>query len=92
MHVIIILPLIAIVYMQVSTLDAAQTGSVALEGLDPRGLDEVLKIEMNIKTRFAIGSQMAEARLVQDLASKVKNIVVSSHPFLKIPFFSNYVC
>eukprot|EP00048_Salpingoeca_helianthica_P003470 m.67630 g.67630 ORF g.67630 m.67630 type:complete len:736 (+) comp12719_c0_seq4:22-2229(+) len=58
----------AIRLFQVSTLAAAAAGTAGDD--QAADLDGILKIEMHIKKRFAIGSQLAEARLVADLAEK----------------------
>uniref|UniRef100_A0A0A1X8M6 DNA replication licensing factor MCM5 n=1 Tax=Zeugodacus cucurbitae TaxID=28588 RepID=A0A0A1X8M6_ZEUCU len=53
---------------QVSTLDAAMTGSLAgVEGFATEEDQEILnRIEKQLKRRFAIGSQVSEQNVVQD--------------------------
>jgi len=53
---------------QVSTLEAAKSGSLSgAEGLTPdEDIEEVRRIEQQLKRRFAIGSQVSEQRIVQD--------------------------
>ncbi|XP_065068413.1 DNA replication licensing factor mcm5-like [Rhopilema esculentum] len=53
---------------QVSTLEAARSGSLSgAEGLTPEeDVEEVRRIEQQLKRRFAIGSQVSEQRIIQD--------------------------
>eukprot|EP00794_Sanderia_malayensis_P020544 gene20544-22565_t len=53
---------------QVSTLEAAKSGSLSgAEGLTPEeDVEEVRRIEQQLKRRFAIGSQVSEQRIIQD--------------------------
>jgi len=53
---------------QVSTLDAAMSGSLSgAEDFTPeQDVEEVRQIEKQIKRRFAIGTQVSEQRIIQD--------------------------
>lgn len=57
---------------QVSTLDAAMSGSLSgAEDLTPeQDVEEVRQIEKQIKRRFAIGTQASEQRIIQDFAKQ----------------------
>ncbi|KAK2707852.1 hypothetical protein QYM36_015507, partial [Artemia franciscana] len=58
---------------QVSTLDAAMSGSLAgAEGFTSEEDHEMLvRIEKQLKRRFAIGTQVSEASIVQDFTRQV---------------------
>jgi len=60
---------------QVSTLDAAQSGGLAgAEGMTPEeDLEEVRRIEAQLKKRFAIGSQVSEQRIIADFVKQKYN-------------------
>lgn len=57
---------------QVSTLDAAMSGSLSgAEGFTPeQDVEEVRQIEKQIRKRFAIGTQVSEQRIIQDFAKQ----------------------
>lgn len=57
---------------QVSTLDAAMSGSLSgAEDFTPeQDVEEVRQIEKQIKKRFAIGTQVSEQRIIQDFAKQ----------------------
>lgn len=57
---------------QVSTLDAAMSGSLSgAEDFTPeQDVEEVRQIEKQIKRRFAIGTQVSEQRIIQDFAKQ----------------------
>lgn len=57
---------------QVSTLDAAMSGSLSgAEDFTPEeDVEEVRQIEKQIKRRFAIGTQVSEQRIIQDFAKQ----------------------
>lgn len=57
---------------QVSTLDAAMSGSLSgAEGFTPeQDVEEVSQIEKQIRKRFAIGTQVSEQRIIQDFAKQ----------------------
>ena len=58
---------------QVSTLDAAMSGSlVGVEGFTTEEDQELLsRIEKQLKKRFAIGSQVSEHAIIQDFVKQV---------------------
>jgi len=60
---------------QVSTLDAAMSGGLSgAEGLTPEeDVEEVRRIETQLKKRFAIGSQVSEQRIISDFAKQKYN-------------------
>jgi len=60
---------------QVSTLDAANTGGLSgVEGLTPEeDMEEVRRIEVKLKQRFAIGSQVSEQRIIADFVKQKFN-------------------
>ncbi|XP_068681579.1 DNA replication licensing factor mcm5-like [Montipora foliosa] len=60
---------------QVSTLDAAMSGSLSgAEDFTPeQDVEEVRQIEKQIKRRFAIGTQVSEQRIIQDFAKQKYN-------------------
>jgi DNA replication licensing factor MCM5 len=60
---------------QVSTLDAAQSGGLSgAEGLTPEeDIEEVARIERDLKRRFAIGSQVTEQKIVADFVRQNYN-------------------
>ena len=60
---------------QVSTLDAAMSGSLAgAEGFTTEDDQEMLnRIEKQIKRRFVVGSQVSEHAIVQDFLKQVKD-------------------
>lgn len=61
---------------QVSTLDAAMSGSLAgAEGFTSEEDHEMIsRIEKQLKRRFAIGSQVSENSIVQDFTRQVINL------------------
>lgn len=64
----------------VSTIEAAQTGSLAgAEGFTSEEDHEMLiRIEKQIKRRFAIGSQVSEHSIVQDFIRQVLFLLLNS--------------
>jgi DNA replication licensing factor MCM5 len=58
---------------QVSTLDAALSGSLSgAEGFTSNtDQEEVRKIERQLKNRFPIGSNVSEQRIIQDFLKQV---------------------
>lgn len=60
---------------QVSTLDAAMSGSLSgAEDFTPeQDVEEVRQIEKQIKRRFAIGTQVSEQRIIQDFVKQKYN-------------------
>ena len=63
---------------QVSTLDAAMSGSLAgAEGFTSEEDHEMIsRIEKQLKRRFAIGSQVSENSIVQDFTRQVINLFI----------------
>ena len=63
---------------QVSTLDAAMSGSLAgAEGFTSEEDHEMIsRIEKQLKRRFAIGSQVSENSIVQDFTRQVINFFI----------------
>lgn len=63
---------------QVSTLDAAMTGSLAgAEGFTSEEDHEVIsRIEKQLKRRFAIGSQVSENSIIQDFTRQVRSVLL----------------
>ena len=64
---------------QVSTLDAAMSGSLSgAEGFTSNDdQEEVRKIERQLKNRFPIGSNVSEQRIIQDFLKQVKGRITS---------------
>ena len=62
---------------QVSTLDAAMSGSLSgAEGFtSDSDQEEVRKIERQLKNRFPIGSHVSEQRIIQDFHKQVSVFV-----------------
>ncbi|XP_074629909.1 DNA replication licensing factor mcm5-like [Acropora palmata] len=60
---------------QVSTLDAAMSGSLSgAEDFTPeQDVEEVRQIEKQVKRRFAIGTQVSEQRIIQDFVKQKYN-------------------
>ena len=54
-------------------MDAAQSGGLSgAEGLTPEeDIEEVARIERDLKRRFAIGSQVTEQKIVADFVRQV---------------------
>ena len=69
---------------QVSTLDAALSGSLSgAEGFTSNAdQEEVRKIERQLKNRFPIGSNVSEQRIIQDFLKQVR---VQWNPSIRTP-------
>ena len=65
---------------QVSTLDAAMSGSLSgAEGFTSNDdQEEVRKIERQLKNRFPIGSNVSEQRIIQDFLKQV-GVYIRTH-------------
>lgn len=73
---------------QVSTLDAAMSGSLAgADGFTPQqDVEEVRQIERQLKRRFPIGAQVSEQRIIQDFVKQKyseRSIVTVLHIMLR---------
>ncbi len=73
---------------QVSTLEAAHSGSLAgVEGFTTEDDHETLtRIETQLKRRFPVGAQISEHAIVQDFLKQVINSLISSF----VEFFHLY--